>query len=289
MGINNKSLDIPIKTSYTFLVNCNNFCFVEVFLVRRVSLLAFTLALCLCLSACSSGGESAPAPEEPTLGGPEYSLINSDEYVQGGETGIGYRVAIGDGATEEEMRAVFSDLCSGDVYSLHTVWFYGLPGDVEDIGSFSVGMLEEESSGKEPVFTPCNYDADLIAALREKAKAPEESEGAARSIPSPTIKQEALVENNRFEPVDEIIFSTPASENGLGDTPFWVEGEVVSRSDLGGYDTIQLSTEYGDLYISAAFIDFQEISEGDEATVFFVYSGFSDALGAPCGVYVYHE
>lgn len=27
MGINNKSLDIPIKTSYTFLVNCKNICF----------------------------------------------------------------------------------------------------------------------------------------------------------------------------------------------------------------------------------------------------------------------
>lgn len=288
MVIIRKILDIPIKSSYTFLVNCNNFCFVEVFLVRRFSLLAFALSLCLCLSACSSGGKSVPVPEESAPAVPEYSLINSDEYVQGGETGIGYRVAIGDGATEEEMRAVFSDLCSGDVYSLHTVWFYGLPGDVEDIGSFSVGMLED-TSGKEPVFTPCNYDADLIAALRAKTKSPEESGDAARSIPSPTIKQEALVENNRFEPVDEIIFSTPASENGLGDTPFWVEGEVVSRSNLGGYDTIQLSTEYGDLYISAAFIDFPEISERDEATVFFVYSGFSDALGAPCGVYVYHE
>lgn len=289
MVIIRKLLDIPIKASYTFLVNCNNFRFImEVFLVRRFSLLAFALSFCLCLSACSSGGKSVPVPEESTPAVPEYSLINSDEYVQGGETGIGYRVAIGDGATEEEMRAVFSDLCSGDVYSLHTVWFYGLPGDVEDIGSFSVGMLED-TSGKEPVFTPCNYDADLIAALRAKAKSPEESGDAARSIPSPTIKQEALVENNRFEPVDEIIFSTPASENGLGDTPFWVEGEFESRSDLGGYDTIQLSTEYGDLYISAAFIDFPEISEGDEATVFFVYSGFSDALGAPCGVYVYHE
>ena len=153
MGIINKSLDIPIKTSYTFLVNCNNFCFVEVFLVRRFSLLAFALSLCLCLSACSSGGKSVPVPEESTPAVPEYSLINSDEYVQGGETGIGYRVAIGDGATEEEMRAVFSDLCSGDVYSLHTVWFYGLPGDVEDIGSFSVGMLED-TSGKERVLRP---------------------------------------------------------------------------------------------------------------------------------------
>lgn len=33
---------------------------------------------------------------------PEYSFINSDRYVQSGTTGIGYRVAIGDGATEEE-------------------------------------------------------------------------------------------------------------------------------------------------------------------------------------------
>ena len=156
--------------------------------MRKLSFLALVLAMCLCLGACSSG-EAPSVPEEPTTAVPEYSFINSDRYVQNGTTGIGYRVAIGDGATEEEMRAVFGELCSADSYDLHTVWFYGLPSDVEDVGSFSVGMLEEKSRGVEPVFTPCTYDADTIAALRERGAEIEQSDEA-RSIPRPS-KSEA--------------------------------------------------------------------------------------------------
>lgn len=152
--------------------------------MRKLSFLALVLAMCLCLGACSSG-EAPSVPEEPTTAVPEYSFINSDRYVQSGTTGIGYRVAIGDGATEEEMRAVFGELCSADSYDLHTVWFYGLPSDVEDVGSFSVGMLEEKSRGAEPVFTPCTYDADTIAALRERGAEIEQSDEA-RSIPRPS-------------------------------------------------------------------------------------------------------
>lgn len=178
----------------------------------------FFFGACACYvlmpRACSSG-EAPSVPEEPTTAVPEYSFINSDRYVQNGTTGIGYRVAIGDGATEEEMRAVFGELCSADSYDLHTVWFYGLPSDVEDVGSFSVGMLEEKSRGAEPVFTPCTYDADTIAALRERGAETEQSDEA-RSIPRPSIQQEALVEENRFYPVDGAIFTTAADENGLG-------------------------------------------------------------------------
>lgn len=146
---------------------------------------------------------------------PGISFINSDRYVQNGTTGIGYRVAIGDDATEEEMRAVFVELCSADSYDLHTVWFYGLPMRTSaTCGSFSVGMLEEKSRGAEPVFTPCTYDADTIAALRERGAEIEQSDEA-RSIPRPSIQQEALVEENRFYPVDGAIFTTAANENGL--------------------------------------------------------------------------
>lgn len=36
-------------------------------------------------------------------------------------------------------------------------------------------------------------------------------------------------------------------------------------------------------------VNIPEIDEGAEITVYFVYSGFSDALDGPCGVYAYHE
>ena len=258
--------------------------------MKKMLCLFLALSLLAALPACSSGGEEAPPPEvsaavETPPNVPEYDLINSDEYVQGGKTGIGYRVAIGDDATEEEMRAAFADLCSGDSYALHTVWYYGLASDVETVGSFSVGMLEEVSPGSPPEFTPCTYGAELIASLRGQEAAADD----VRSIPSLSIMQEALVPDNAFSPVPVEVFSTTAGENGLGDMAFYADGEIVSRSDVGGYDTIQVATEAGDLYISAVLVDLPEISEGEAVTVYFVYTGWSDSLGGACGAYVYSE
>lgn len=243
------------------------------------------------LPACSSGSGDAPPPEissaaETPPAAPEYDLINSDEYVQGGNKGIGYRVAIGDDATEKDMRAVFSDLCSGDSYALHTVWYYGLASDVETVGSFSVGMLEEVSPGSDPEFTPCTYGEELIASLRGQGGGTVDD---VRSVPSPSLMQEALAPDNAFSPAPAEIFSTTAEENGLGDTALYSDGEIVSRSDVGGYDTIQVATEAGDLYISAVLVDLPEMSEGEAVTVYFVYTGWSDSLGGACGAYVYSE
>lgn len=262
---------------------------------KPVALLLIS-ALLAALCACSPATEqnvSSPLPSESSEPAietvPEYSFLSLDKYARDGKDCVGYRVAIGDGATEEEMRAVFDDLCSSDDYYLHTVWFYGLPSDVETIGSFSVGMLEETSPGEAPEFTPCTYGAELIASMREQAAAEAARLGSSRSIPSPSISQEALVPDNLFFPVDEAIFTTTAEENGLVDSAFFVEGEVVSRSSVGGYDTIQVSTEAGEVYVSAVLVPLPEISEGEVVTVFFLYQGFSDTLGGASGVYVYHE
>lgn len=269
-------------------------------MTKKTLSLFLSLALLAGLCACSPGGgvdvpptppasSSAPstAPEGPV---PEYSFVSSDKYTREGKDCIGYRVAVGDEATEADMRAVFSDLCSGDSYYLHTVWFYGLPSDVEIIGSYSVGMLEETAPGDPPEFTPSAYDAELVAQMREKAAEEAGRLDAARSIPSPSIQQEALVPDNLFSPVDGAIFTTTAAENGLADSAFFVEGVVASRSEVGGYDTIQVTAEAGEVYISGVSVPLpEEIAEGDSVTVFFVYQGFSEALGAPAGVYVYHE
>lgn len=269
--------------------------------MRRVSLFASALALCLCLSACSSGGESVSVPEDPTPAAsvetPEIKnpLLRAEFTVSDVLSGTGKKIGERGSVSVKKsdlpefsspdfsayMTEFVDSRISGSEYNYVTIFFDDGTGFIFTGGNDTLG-------------TYCRPDFDGALSTRPLGECSRETcfqflDYEIRTIPDFTIKQEALVEENYFQPVDEIIFSTPASENGLGDTPFWVEGEVVSRSDLGGYDTIQLSTEYGDLYISAAFIDFPEISEGDEATVFFVYSGFSDALGAPCGVYVYHE
>lgn len=260
--------------------------------MKKTLCLFLAFSLLVLLPACSSDGGDAPPPEissaaETPPAAPEYDLINSDEYVQGGNKGIGYRVAIGDDATEEDMRAVFSDLCSGDSYALHTVWYYGLASDVETVGSFSVGMLEEVSPGSDPEFTPCTYGEELIASLRGQGDG--DAADDVRSIPSPSLMQEALAPDNAFSPAPVEIFSTTAEENGLGDMAFYADGEIVSRSDVGGYDTIQVATEAGDLYVSAVLVDLPEMSEGEAVTVYFVYTGWSDSLGGACGAYVYSE
>lgn len=253
--------------------------------------------LCLALSAC--GGEPAPVsvetpPAEPVSSEapavvPPYSFINSEKYVSGGKEGRAYRVEISESASEEDMRAVFADLTSADDYPLHTVWFYGQAGDVDAIGSYTVGMLEETAPGSVPVFTACTLDAATIAAFRDKAVEEAAAAELVKSIPAPSIMQEALVPENSFNPAPAVIFSTTAEENGLAGSAYYAEGEVVSRSEAGGYDTIRLSTADGDLYISAVSVPFGEIAEGDSATVFFVYAGWSNSLEAPAAEYVYLE
>lgn len=259
---------------------------------------AFLFAL-LCLFLCACGGDPTPAPVDPPVVEPApaasvapvppYSFISADRYVSGGKEGRGYRVEISESASEEDMRAVFADLTSGDGYPLHTVWFYGQASDVDAVGAYTVGMLEEVSPGSAPVFTACTLDAATIAAFRDKASGETAAAALARSIPSPSFTQEALVPDNSFSPAPAVIFSTTADENGLADSAYFAEGEVVSREEAGGYDTIRLSTPDGDLYISAVSVPFGEIAEGDSATVFFVYAGWSNSLEAPAAVYVYHE
>jgi len=149
-------------------------------------------------------------------------------------------------------------------------------------------MLEEEAPGASPMFTAAAYDTETLSALRESASAAD-GEGATRSIQSPTFQQEALAPGNSFSPAPAEVFTTTAAENGLEDATLWSEGTVEERVEMGGYDTIQLSTEAGEVYVSAVTIPLEGVSVGDEVVVYFLYSGWSETLGGAAGVYVYHE
>lgn len=252
-------------------------------------------AFALSVSLCACGGPPAaevptppsvtPGAETPTAAPvPDYSLIDSSKYARDGKDCIGYRVEIGEGADEEGMRAVFAELSEADSYYLHTVWFYELASDVEAVGAYTVGVLEEEATGADPTFTAADYDAETLAALRGGA-----DESNARSIPSPSFKQEALVPGNSFTPVPAEVFTTPASENGLGGGAYYADGTVEERAEAGGYDSLRVSTDAGEIWISAVTIPLEGVAEGDAVTVYFVYSGWSEALSAAAGEYVYHE
>lgn len=190
----------------------------------------------------------------PDFSAPEFSLYMT-EFVETFVANSGH----------QWVSVIFDDETGFCFIASNDTW--ASYGQIDEVGRVSVPLGECSKSNNLFLFTDYKI----------------------RMIPDLTFKQEALVPDNYFEPTQEIIFSTPASENGLADVPFYAEGEVVSRSEIGGYDTIQLSTETGDLYISATIIPFEEVSEGDQATFFFLYSGWSDTLGGACGVYVHHE
>ncbi len=254
-------------------------------------LAALSLALILALSLCSCGPTPGPSPSPsseppaPSVSVPPYSLISSDTYTTGAAKGVGYRVEIGDGASEEDMRAVFAELAAVGSYDVHTVWFYGLASDVEAVGVYTVGMIEEPGPGETPVFTAADFDAATLASLRDRAQADSE----ARSIPSPSFQQEALVPDNSFMRAPGELFTTPASENGLGDQAFYAEGTVEEVAEISGKDAFRLSTDAGEIWVSAVTVPLGEVAQGDEVVAFFVYLGWSDVLEKAVGSYVYHE
>lgn len=255
-------------------------------------LLAFAVAVLMCgaLSACGqSPVVETPAPPTPSAPDvPAYQSIDSSEYARDGKACMGYRVEIGDDATEDEMRAVYEDITAEDSYYLHTVWFYGLASDVVDVGSYTVGMLEEVSAGTSPVFSAPSYSQDVIASMRARASTSPTDEDT-RSIPNIGFQQEALVPDNSFSPCPEAIFNTPASENGLADQAFYIESTVEEITEVEGYKMARLSTEYGEIYLSEITVSLDDLKAEDSGTIYFLYTGWSDKLSAAAGVYIYHE
>ncbi len=144
MGILNNLLAIPIKAGYTCPMKCKYFRFMLEVFSMKLSFFGACACYVLMPRACSSG-EAPSVPEEPTTAVPEYSFINSDRYVQNGTTGIGYRVAIGDGATEEEMRAVFGNSVPPTPTICTRYGFTASRATSRTSARFSVGMLEEKN------------------------------------------------------------------------------------------------------------------------------------------------
>lgn len=152
------------------------------FCVGLAVMMAFSLAGCgdsgvkATPPAPSVAVEPTPTPEaapSPEVELPEYSVISSSEYMRDGKDCIGYRVEIADGTSKDDMRNVFKAVTKDDKYFLHTVWFYGLASDVDTVGAYTVGMLEEETvddrARKTPVFTESAVVGETLDKLRGTA------------------------------------------------------------------------------------------------------------------------
>lgn len=91
--------------------------------------------------------------ETETVNAPEYENVSNDEYVRDGKQCVSYRVSVSSDLTDDELTAVFNDVCNGDDYYLHTVYFYSNSDIANGGDAYDVAMLEETAAGSDPVIT----------------------------------------------------------------------------------------------------------------------------------------
>lgn len=91
--------------------------------------------------------------ETETVNTPEYENVSNDEYVRDGKQCVSYRVSVSSDLTDDELTAVFNDVCNGDDYYLHTVYFYSNSDIANGGDAYDVAMLEETTAGSDPVIT----------------------------------------------------------------------------------------------------------------------------------------
>lgn len=123
--------------------------------------------------ADEKGAETDTEDKTPEVVLPKYEVIDNQTYVRDEKECLGYRVVVADGTTEDDMRNIFKEVLKDDTSHLRTVWFYGLESDIETIGAYTVGMLEEtttqEKELNKPIFTETSITGDTLTAMRENA------------------------------------------------------------------------------------------------------------------------
>lgn len=131
-------------------------------------------------STTESATENSASTDTSSAAAPSYTIINDSSYVSDGQECIAYRVEIAVDSSEDEMRSAYAVLIDDDYY-LHTVFFYELASDVDTVGSYTVGKLEELSEGASPEYTAPTISASNIAALRAAATAADVEEDTTTS------------------------------------------------------------------------------------------------------------
>jgi hypothetical protein len=119
-----------------------------------------------------------------------------------------------------------------------------------------------------------------------------------RNILNPTSMQTALNKDNKYILMPKIAYTTPASENRLGDTPMFVRGKMIERLDgiVAGADAIKVQTSDGIVFIycsSASGTQYGKLNPGWDALntdteyyLYYNYNGYSDVLDGAAGMYI---
>lgn len=114
------------------------------FAIILIAVMVFVVSF---VGNCAGGGDEKQQAIE------YVKSENTQQYANGGQECIGYRVSVPQDCTEEQMRKVFAEVVDGDGYPMHTVWFYSDSSLADGGDAYDVAMLEEQSVGAEPVFT----------------------------------------------------------------------------------------------------------------------------------------
>lgn len=122
---------------------------------KKLLLIAATVVIigAAAFSGNSGNKSNTGSAETETVKTPEYENVSNDEYVRDGKQCVSYRVSVSSDLTDDELTAVFNDVCNGDDYYLHTVWFYSSSELASGGNSYDVAMLEETVAGSDPVIT----------------------------------------------------------------------------------------------------------------------------------------
>lgn len=113
------------------------------------------------VAAASGGGNgnngsnpvsSVSSQLEETAAIPDYKNISNSEYARDGKKCITYRVSVSSDLSDDELTAVFNDVCNDDYY-LHTVFYYSSDDKAAGGDAYDVAMLEETAPGSDPVIT----------------------------------------------------------------------------------------------------------------------------------------
>ena len=109
--------------------------------------------------------------------------------------------------------------------------------------------------------------------------------------PSPTAKaaeKEFLPPVEGYEEAPEIIFSTTGTENGLADTPMYIDAAFTDVRNLDGHDIFIITSASGSIALGKNTLLNAVFPIADESVLryYFLYQGWSDVLEMPVGVYV---
>ena len=173
--------------------------------------------------------------------------------------------------------------------------------DSEDIASdvYANEPIEDEyenaTSLEGPYLEDFELDVEeetaLYSALIQSGRAPQ----------NPTEIMRTLIDadNIVFYHVPNIIYSTSASENGLGDTHMFVQGVVESFEIFDSFHAVFVQTDDGMLALLSSRgindtgqevhtrdAEWELLQVGQEFGIFFLYLGFSDEIGLAAGIFM---